>query len=117
VRIVADESVDGQIVAGLRAAGHEVLFIAELDPGIHDEEVLSQGRQRSAWLLTADKDFGELVFRQRLLHSGVLLIRLLGLDPAEKTEVVVSAFDHHGEEFREAFSVLTRHVLRIRRRT
>jgi hypothetical protein len=30
-------------------------------------------------LLTADKDFGELIFRQRLLHAGVLLIRRAGI--------------------------------------
>jgi len=34
--------------------------------------------------LTADKDFGELVFRQGLLHSGVVLIRLAGLEAESK---------------------------------
>jgi len=42
--------------------------------------------------LTADKDFGELVFRQRLLHSGIVLIRLAGLKPETKAELVVTAF-------------------------
>ena len=51
----------------------------ELDPGIDDEAVLLQSRQSNAILLTADKDFGELVFRQHLLHSGILLIRIAGL--------------------------------------
>ena len=86
MKIVADESVDKQIVDRLRADGHEVLFVAELDPGIDDETVLLRSRQSSALLLTADKDFGELVFRQRLLHSGVLLIRLAGLTPDRKAE-------------------------------
>jgi len=36
VRIVADESIDGQIVERLREDGHEVLFIAELEPGVED---------------------------------------------------------------------------------
>jgi predicted nuclease of predicted toxin-antitoxin system len=115
VKIFADESVDRQIVAGLRAAGHEVLFVAELDPGIDDEKVLSESRQRNALLVTADKDFGELVFRQRLLHSGVLLIRLFGLDPAAKADLVASAFDRHGEQLQGGFSVLTERALRIRR--
>ena len=62
MKIVADESVDRQIVDRLRADGHEVLFVAELDPGIDDETVLLRSRQSSAILLTADKGFGELVF-------------------------------------------------------
>ena len=88
MKIVADESVDQQIVDRLRLKGQEVLYIAELDPGIDDETVLSRGEQANAILLTADKDFGELVFRQRLLHSGVLLIRLAGLDAYIKAELV-----------------------------
>ena len=40
MNIVADESVDLAIVAGLRGRGHQVTYIAELDPGIADEEVL-----------------------------------------------------------------------------
>jgi hypothetical protein len=32
VKIVADESIDKQIVERLREGGHSVLFIAELDP-------------------------------------------------------------------------------------
>lgn len=35
-------------------------------------------------LLTADKDFGQLVFRQGLVHSGVVLLRLAGLANATK---------------------------------
>jgi hypothetical protein len=37
VKIVADENVDRQIVDRLRSDGHEVFFIAELDPGIDDD--------------------------------------------------------------------------------
>lgn len=55
MKIVADESVDNQIVARLRANGHEVLYVAELDPGIEDEQVLVLSRQANAILLTAVK--------------------------------------------------------------
>jgi hypothetical protein len=29
-------------------------------------------------LITADKHFGELVFRQKRIHAGVILVRLSG---------------------------------------
>ena len=41
MKFVADEGVDEQIVARLRQDGHDVLYIAELSPGIVDEEILS----------------------------------------------------------------------------
>ncbi len=117
MKIVADESVDKQIVDRFRAQGHDVLFVTELDPGIDDETVLLQSRQANAILLTADKDFGELVFRQRLLHSGILLIRFAGLTPGEKAELVAAIFDIYGEELRLGFAVLSKRALRLRRRS
>jgi hypothetical protein len=49
-------------------------------------------------LLTAEKDFGELVFRQHLVHSGAPLIRVVGLKPEAKAEIVATtALDQHAE--------------------
>lgn len=42
-------------------------------------------------LLTADKDFRELVFRRGLPHSGILLLRLDGCSPDEKANLVIKA--------------------------
>lgn len=74
---VADEGVERQIVERLRAAGQDVLYVAELDPGISDTEVLWQSNEQGAVLITADKDFGELVFRQGQVMEGVVLLRHL----------------------------------------
>ncbi len=63
MNILVDESVGQQIVARLRDDGHDVLYIAEMAPGVDDEEVLGAANEHDALLLTADKDFGELVFR------------------------------------------------------
>jgi predicted nuclease of predicted toxin-antitoxin system len=115
VRIVADESIDRQIVELLRTGGHEVLFIAELEPGVVDEVVLARSREQNAILLTADKDFGELVFRQHLLHTGILLVRLAGLEPDAKARLVASVVDRHAEELGLGFSVLTKRGFRVRR--
>lgn len=58
MRFVADECVDGAIVARLRADGHEVAYVAEFGPGSGDEGVLDTANETDALLLTADKDFG-----------------------------------------------------------
>jgi hypothetical protein len=62
VKIVADENIDKEIVGRLRADEHDVLFIAEAYPGIDDQTVLGMSLQTDGVLLTADKDFGDLVF-------------------------------------------------------
>jgi predicted nuclease of predicted toxin-antitoxin system len=63
MKLLADESVDQQIVDRLRKDGHEVWYVTEMEPGISDDLVLKKANQEMAILLTANKDFGELVFR------------------------------------------------------
>ncbi len=48
MNILVDESVDQQIVARLRDDGHDVLYIAEMAPGIDDDEVLEAANQHNA---------------------------------------------------------------------
>jgi len=64
MNLLADEGVERQIVERLRQAGHTVIYIAEIEPGISDETVLSRSNMSNALLVTLDKDFGELAFRQ-----------------------------------------------------
>lgn len=113
----ADESVDREIVHRLREDGHSVAYVAEMDPGIDDKDVLSAANQQGAILLTADKDFGELVFRQRLVSKGIVLVRLAGLSPAGKADTVSLAIREHASELSDAFSVVSPGMFRIRRRT
>ena len=70
MNLFADESVDQAVVERLRQDSHDVLYVAELAPSIADDEVLREANARSAVLVTADKDFGELVFRQGVIHSA-----------------------------------------------
>lgn len=115
MNLVADESVDHPIIARLRLDGHQVIAIAELSPSIPDDAVLLEANNRGALLVTGDKDFGELVFRQRRLHTGVVLIRLSGLAPAAKAVRVSAVFRDHAAELAGAFSVITPRAVRIRR--
>lgn len=115
MNLLADESVDRQIVERLRQDGHEVLYIAEMEPSIEDDVVLERANERSALLVTADKDFGELVFRdQRLTTGGVILLRLAGLSAERKTGIVSDAFREYSAEFPNHFSVISPGRIRIR---
>jgi predicted nuclease of predicted toxin-antitoxin system len=116
VNLVANEGVDRPVVERLRQDGHDVVYVAELSPSITDEEVLHQANERRAVLLTADKDFGELVFRQGLVHSGVILLRLAGLANVTKAAVVAEVCRDRSAELTGAFSVISPGQVRIRRR-
>jgi predicted nuclease of predicted toxin-antitoxin system len=93
-----------------------VLYVAEMDPGVSDEMVLTSANEKNALLLTADKDFGELVYRLRRISAGIILMRLAGLSPAGKADLVSSVVRDHGEKLINTFTVLTPGMVRIRPR-
>ena len=115
MNLLADEGVERQIVERLRRNGHTVLYIAEMEPGVPDGIVLDRANKITALLLAADKDFGELVFRERRLSSGgVVLIRLAGLSAERKAQIVSKILGERGGEFAHAFSVISPGRVRIR---
>ena len=113
--LVADESVDRQVVKALNGIV-DVYDVAAMNRGVSDDVVLSIARDRGALLLTADKDFGELVYRQRKIHCGVILTRLSGMLPNEKANLVVDVFRQYISELSDAFVVITANGVRIRKR-
>jgi len=115
VNFLADESVDRQIVERLWLEGHSVAYVVDMDPGVSNGVVFEMANQKDAVLLTADKDFGELVFHQRLINQGVILIRLAGLSPTHKAGIVASAIRNHLSELPQAFGVITPGAIRIRK--
>jgi predicted nuclease of predicted toxin-antitoxin system len=115
MNILADESVSKQVVERLRKEGYAVLYIAEMEPSITDDVVLLRANEQNALLITADKDFGELVFHQKSLSSGgIVLLRLAGLSNELKAETVTDAFARHTDDFINSFSVISPGSIRIR---
>jgi len=109
VILVANEGVDRPVVERPRQDDHDVVYVAELSPSITDEEILQMADARSARLLT----FGELVFRQGLVHSGVRLLRLAGLATATKAEILAEVCHDRAGELTGAFSVISAGQFRI----
>lgn len=115
MNFLSDESVDRQIIDRLRQDGHSVLYVVEMEPGISDDKVLDLANKEAALLLTSDKDFGEMVFRQGRSNQGVVLIRMAGLSQESKSAIVASAIRKHASELTKAFTVIAPKSIRIRR--
>ena len=115
MKLLADEGVDKQIVERLRRDGHDVSYVAESAKALADADVLQLAKAESRVLLTQDKDFGELVFRQELVTHGVFLVRLAGVSSDDKAILVAKALNDYGPQLTAAFAVLSPSALRIRR--
>lgn len=114
MNLLADENIDRSLVERLRTDGHAIVYAAELTSGADDATILAQANDRQAVLVTEDKDFGELVFRQRLVHAGVILVRLSGLGTSAKSDLVAHVLKEHPQQLTGPFSVISPGLLRIR---
>ena len=114
MKLLADENIDLSLVARLRENGHHVLAVAEMEPGIPDDVVLDRANAETAMLVTEDKDFGELAFRQALVHHGVILVRLAGLSTAAKTAILIQLLEEQRLELPGSFTVVSPEFVRIR---
>ena len=76
MKFILDENLSKKLALFLLQLGHSVLRIKKINPGINDSRVLELALSKDLILITADKDFGELVFKEKLAHCGVILLRL-----------------------------------------
>ena len=54
MNFLADEGVEREIVDALRSDGHDVLYVAEMSPGINDGAVLDLANKASSILITTN---------------------------------------------------------------
>lgn len=115
MNVLADECVPDQVIARLRADGHAVEAAGDSAPGAPDDDVLARATGAGRILLTADKDFGELVYRLGRAHAGVVLLRLTGVAADDRAEIVSAVFRDRIAELPGNFTVVERDAVRVRR--
>jgi predicted nuclease of predicted toxin-antitoxin system len=98
----------------LRQSGHDVVFVADLMPRASDTDVMSQPESEGRLLLTEDKDFGELVFRQGRPVPGIVLLRIGAGQQQRKVERLQAAIDHFGDILFGRYTVVEETRLRSR---
>ena len=69
-------------VSHLRGVGHNVEWVKETSPGAQDEDILSRPDISELVLVTLDRDFGDLIFRQGFpTPRAILYSRLSRANP------------------------------------
>jgi predicted nuclease of predicted toxin-antitoxin system len=105
MNFVADESCAGPVIQALRAAGHDVVAIAEVAKGTPDEQVLERALREKRVLITEDHDFGELVYARGRASAGVMLVRFHSRARRAKPASVVEAVAKLGLRLQDCFAL------------
>ena len=114
VRWLVNENFPAPSVAVMRASGHDVLSIAESHSGDADTDVLALAREEERWLVTFDRDYGELLFaRNYAPPPAVILLRVPSYRPDEPA-VWLENLLREPEGLLGKFTVFTGKTLRSR---
>jgi predicted nuclease of predicted toxin-antitoxin system len=114
MKFLADENVEQPIIDSSRSIGHDVAAVGEIAPGGRDEQVLQRANAESRILLTNDRDFGELVYRESRLSAGILLLRFQAADGREKAARLADILPQIEKRLPGHFAVVTEERARLR---
>ena len=115
MKYLVDESVEFGVVLFLRKKGYDVLSVAEEFPSGKDCAILAEAFRQNRILITNDKDFGELIFRNKLAHKGVILLRLFKETAKEKSKKLQVLLKQYTDKLEGNFVVVTDLKIRIRK--
>jgi predicted nuclease of predicted toxin-antitoxin system len=113
MRFLADVNIERGIVDHLRQNGYDVKWIPDFDRQMSDEALLSMAVMEKRIVITNDKDFGELAFRQRQSLGGIILLRVKGQRTQDKIRVLGSLLRDHQEKITGSLIVLSKDRIRI----
>jgi len=113
MKILADENFPKSAVDALRTNGHDVSWITTDSPGLSDLEVLNKAVIEERLLLTFDKDFGELAFRdRRSSQTGIVLFRVFPNSPAQAARLTAAVLESRND-WSQHFSVVEEDRIRM----
>jgi predicted nuclease of predicted toxin-antitoxin system len=114
MRRVLNENITGTVTAELRQRGHDVLSVKESMRSEADDVILARAQREGRIVVTHDKDFGELAFRDGLPAScGVILLRLAGAEPETDNRRILEALGSRSD-WAGHFSLITDDRIRMR---
>jgi predicted nuclease of predicted toxin-antitoxin system len=116
MRFLVDQDIYKISIDNLREWGHDVLTAKELGlQQASDQDLLKRAQAEKRLLLTRDKGFGGLVFLNKELSTGVILLRMTPWVAEEVHHELYRLLEEHAEEeLINVFCVVEPHRHRIR---
>lgn len=89
--LLVNENFPTPALTRLRAAGYDVVAVTEDMPGASDRLVLERAHALGRWLVTFDRDYGELIFLHKLPSPpAIVFLRQEPIPPDAPAEWLAS---------------------------
>jgi predicted nuclease of predicted toxin-antitoxin system len=113
VRFLVDECTGPTVARWLSDLGHDVYSVFDLAAGTMDQDLLKKAFSENWILITNDKDFGEMIFRERREHKGVIFLRLADERSSSKIAVLQNVLENYSERLIGQFVTVTEERIRF----
>lgn len=75
MKFLADENIPLEVCKRLVKKNIDIVSVSEIAAGASDKEIISLAQKNKRAIITFDKDFGELVFSEKVKIPGIILLR------------------------------------------
>ena len=111
MRFLVDRCAGRRLAEWLNSQGHDVLESRTLGPDPGDRELLEIASEQGRTLITIDTDFGQLVYLDRVSHSGI--IRLPDVPSDRRIKLMKAVLLEHSQDL-DAGAIITIRGQRVR---
>lgn len=113
IRFIADVNVEKPIVNYLSENGYDVKWVPDYNCEILDKDLLNMANAEKRILITNDKDFDELIFLQKKLSTGIILLRVKGQRAEDKVKLIKKLLQSYHAKLLNHFIVITDKKIRF----
>ncbi len=112
MKFLADENIPTLTMDLLRDQGIDIISILAVGRGLKDSDLLRTANEQGRFLVTFDKDFGDLVFKTGMQTKGVVLLRFTPTSP-EQVAQKLKALLESGVKLENNFAVIDEERIRL----
>lgn len=94
MQFIADENIPLETVDLLKKQGVDIVSVTKLSLGLSDTKILDLANKKERIVITFDKDFGQLIFKEKKQPHGLMLLRFVPESPlqiAKRIQQVLAA--------------------------
>ncbi|MEO1636334.1 MAG: DUF5615 family PIN-like protein [Cyanobacteria bacterium J06631_9] len=113
MKFLVDQCTGPAVAKWLRSKGYEVFSVFYQARGAIDSIILAKTYAESWILITNDKDFGEMVYREKRPHHGIVFLRLQNQRSTVKIDALNRVLNKYENRLADKFVVVTESLVRF----
>lgn len=113
MKFIVDECTGDRVAKWLKMSGYEAYSVYKENKGAEDEWILEKAIKENYIVITNDKDFGMLVFKEGKGHCGVIFLRLQRESTENKIETIKKVLEQCRGKLSYSFIVASEDFVRI----